>query len=332
MNSQLSTPIDADISKPSGSLAERLDPAIGETSTMMGAMLAELVRRALRGSVLAIDEELQGHVAQKVDSNIADRLPAIEQSAAEVADRTARMAATEVATEEVRALEHRTQESYQQLSQVLEQTAESSQRTVTETAVNLTSRIELAEKRAEETIQHTAEELTVRIEETEKQAQETTLETARGLSRQIEEAQKRAEETAQTLISRQVEDLLDRSRKATTQLKERLSLLDSMTSGLGKQLLDEASERKAEQIALRAEVEQKTVTVLHELKQFVQQVERERRAGEEVLRKEWRQALSEAGKTSEALGARVAELEKPRGMRALWLRLFGRKKKALAQS
>ena len=76
---------------------------------MMGAMMTELLRRTLRGSVRQIDEELQGEVAQKVDATIADRLPAIEQSAAAAADKTAREAATEVAVEEVHALEQQRQ-------------------------------------------------------------------------------------------------------------------------------------------------------------------------------------------------------------------------------
>src|SRR4051812_45118440 len=92
-------------------LVERMDPAIGEATTVMGAMMTELLRRTLRGGVLQIGEQLEGYVAEKVDTTIAERTPAIEQAAAEVAEHTARSAATEVAKEEVQVLEVRTRET-----------------------------------------------------------------------------------------------------------------------------------------------------------------------------------------------------------------------------
>ncbi len=108
MNEQVAPIVENSNAQPLAPLVERLDPSIGELSTMMGAMMTELLRRTLRGSVRQIDEELQGEVAQKVDATIADRLPGIEQSAAAAADKSAREAATEVAFEEVHALEQRT--------------------------------------------------------------------------------------------------------------------------------------------------------------------------------------------------------------------------------
>ncbi len=297
MNDHLSPPVEADARKPVTSLVERLDPAIGETSGVMGAMLTELIRRTLRGSVVQIDEELHGHVSDKVDAVVSERLPYIEQSAAEVADKTARVAATEIATEEVRALEGRTQDSCRTLETKIEETARSAQQVVDETARTLSGRIVEVEQKADHTIASKAHDLATRIEESEKQVTETALETARGLARQIEEAERRANEAAHVEINRQVEDLLDRSRKATALLKERLNLLDSTTSGLGKQLLDEASARKAEQMLLRSEVEKHTT----------------------ALRRE----LEEARKANLELRARVAELEKPRGLRALWLWVVG---------
>ena len=120
------------------SLADRLDPAIGETTSMVGAMLTELLRRTLRGGVVRIGEEMHGYVSEKVDTVIAERKPALEQLAAEVAEHTARTAATEIATEEVHALEQRTQESDRELATQIEATARAAHDKTAETAQTLT--------------------------------------------------------------------------------------------------------------------------------------------------------------------------------------------------
>ncbi|HZU34990.1 MAG TPA: hypothetical protein VFA18_03735, partial [Gemmataceae bacterium] len=83
------------------SLAERMDLSIGEASTVMGSVLTELMRRALRGGIMQMGEQLQDFVGEKVDATIAERTPAVEQAAMEAADKTARTAATEIAREEV---------------------------------------------------------------------------------------------------------------------------------------------------------------------------------------------------------------------------------------
>lgn len=294
MNEHLSPTVEADTDKPLGPLVERLDPAIGELSTVMGAMMTELVRRALRGSVRQIDDELQGQVAQKVDATIAHRLPAIEQSATEVAEKAAREAATEVAVEEVQALEQRSKEVQREL----------------------VGKIEQVEQTAESRLTREAHELASRIEETAKNATLTAEEKARELARLIEEAERRANEAAQAEVARQVEDLLQRSRRTTTEMKDRLQALETTAGTLGKQLLDEAGERKAEQ---KAVVQQ------------LQQQEHARRSAEEQFRRELLHALDEARGQNAALERRVVELEKPRGLRALWAWLSGLwRKKAVA--
>ncbi len=323
MNDYPSPAVEPDSNRPLTPLVERLDPSIGELSTVMGAMMTELLRRTLRGSVKQIDEELQGQVAQKLDATIAHRLPAIEQSAAEAAEKAAREAATEVAVEEVQALEQRAKESERQIVARIEDTARGAERQTAETARELTGKIELAEKKAELTISSRANELTNRIEETAKTVSTTAEEKARELARQIEEAERRANEAAQAEVARQVEDLLQRSRKTTGEMKDRLQVLETTATTLGKQLLDEASDRKAAQIAFRADVDGRLKAVVQQL----QQQEQARRAGEEQFRRELMEALAEARGRAEALEARVAELEKPRGLRALWAWLFHRGKK-----
>src|SRR5690349_12159416 len=116
MNEQPTVPVDRDSSKSSRTLVERMDPAIGEATSVMGAMLTELLRRTLRGGVRQVGDELQAFVAEKVDETIFDRRPVLEQIAHETADKSAREAATEVATEEVRAAEVRLREGDEKLA------------------------------------------------------------------------------------------------------------------------------------------------------------------------------------------------------------------------
>src|SRR5438552_2948323 len=88
-------------------LLERMDDAVGEATTVMGAVLTELLRRTLRGGVSQIGEGLTAYVSDQVDATIADRTPAIEPAAAEIADKTAGTAAAAIVVDEVRALESR---------------------------------------------------------------------------------------------------------------------------------------------------------------------------------------------------------------------------------
>src|SRR5205807_7701394 len=88
-------------------LLERMDPAIGETTSVLGAIMTEFLRRTLRGGVLQIGKELHTFVDEKVDAAIVDRTPGLERTAAEVAENNARSAATEIAHEEVRDMEFR---------------------------------------------------------------------------------------------------------------------------------------------------------------------------------------------------------------------------------
>jgi hypothetical protein len=221
----------------STSLAERLDPAIGEATSVLGAVVTELMRRSLRGGVMRIGDELNGYVGEQVDLVIANRTPVLEQLASTVADKTARLAATEVAAEETRALEQRTVETSRQLSVQIEATGEAARQSTAEAARTLAARIAEAEKQAHEKTLAAAQELTGKIDET------------------------------------------------------------------GKRTLEAAEARLAAEARERA-----------------QQIETAEKRIETAVRAELLQA-------NEALSVRVAELEKPRGLRALFLRLFGRRNK-----
>jgi chromosome segregation ATPase len=239
-----------------------MDSSIGEATTVMGAVMSELLRRTLRGGVLQIGEQLHTYVNEKVDATIADRTPAIEQAAAEVAEHTARSAATEVAVEEVRGLEQRTRQ--------------------------------------------TDKELAAQIEQTARTAQETTSQTARDLVAQLEEAEKRVSETARAELTQRIEDLMQRSREGNVQLRARLKEMEEAIGRLGDQLR----------------------STLDALRQ-----EHARALEEHHIRLS--NDLSGLRQVNQTLNTRLAELEKPRGLRALWLRtrrLFGGRKQKEATS
>ena len=249
MPNDLATQTEPETGKLAVPLLERMDPAIGETTSVLGAIMTEFLRRTLRGGVLQIGKELHTFVDEKVDAAIVDRTPALERTAAEVAEHAARSAATEVAHEEVRALESRTRDAQETLATQIQQVT----------------------RQAQATTQETAKTLANRIDEAKKQAQDAVLETANGLVIQIKEAAKRVGETAHAEVSQKVEDLHERSRQSYVQVYERLD-----------------AQNKANQ-SLKAEIQK-----------LVQQLR--------------------------LVNERLAELEKPRGLRAWLGRVFGRGK------
>jgi chromosome segregation ATPase len=242
--------VESENSKDGLGLLERLDPSIGEATSMVGAMLTELLRRTLRGGVVRIGDEMHGYVSDKVDTAIADRRPGLEQLAADVAEHAARTAATEVATEEVRALEQRTQ----------------------------ASDLDLAGK----------------ITEAARAAEQGTRESAEALTAQIKDSEQRGH----AALHEQVQTLIDRSLERGARLKAKFAEQDNLNASFAKQL---ESARKDLMRTLQ-ENQSKAAEELNTLKQEQQ-----------------------------SLTARLTELEKPRGLRAIWLRLFGRRKAKSAE-
>ncbi len=247
-------------------------------------MMTELLRRALCGSVTTIDDELQVQVAQKVDATVAQRLPKIEQAAAEVADKAARVAATEVTFEGIRSLEQRSKEAERGIVAHIETTARDAEEKITKTAATLSGRIEEVEKNAEQAITTKSNELASSMEQ-------AIVTKGHELATSIEAAERRANELAHAEIARHVEELMARSRKTVSGMKDKLQTLDTTAASLTK---------------------------------GVQQLEKERRRAEEDLRRE----LNTMRQLNETLAARVADLEKPRGLRGLWAKFAGGKAKS----
>jgi hypothetical protein len=130
-----------------------------------------------------------------------------------------------------------------------------------------------------------ARQLAEQIQETERRAVQTTAEAAERLSVKIEGTEKQAAEKAQEL-SQQVEDLSTRSRKGVAYFKGRLKVVEAAILQLDGALKTEKADREAEHTARQTEI-------------------------------------SELRMVNERLTARVTELERPRGLRALFGRVFG---------
>ncbi len=156
----------------------------------------------------------------------------------------------------------------------------------------MTGKIELAEQKAELAIMTKANELTNHIAASARSVTNLAEEQARELARHIEEAERRANEAAQAEATRQVDDLLQRSKKTTAGLRDRIQALEAGTADLAKNVVDLAATRQAEDQKL-------TEALTNAMRTMIDRVEKEERA---------RLAADER---AEALTRRVAELEKP---------------------
>jgi hypothetical protein len=273
-SSTKATPTPLDIAAP---LASSLDLAIGEATTVMGAMVTELVRRSLRGGVLKIGEQLETYVGERVDQTIAERRPVIEQTASAVAEQTAYTTAAKLVGEEVYALEQRATEADRALVGQIEAAERRTHEAGEESARRLSAEIE--EKR-----QH----LATRIDEVDQHAIQMTDEKARELTGQIEATAKRVSETAE--IAQRVQAIMERAKEGTARIKASIQAVADLTAELGKRLDAERQARQTEYAAVR---------------------NLERNLTDELRR------------TNDELSARVAELERPRGLRRLYLWLVG---------
>jgi hypothetical protein len=208
MSTDLSTQTDSDSGKLAVPLLEKMDPAIGETTSVLGAIMTEFLRRTLRGGVLQIGKELHSFVDEKVDAAIVDRTPGLERAAADVADHTARSAATEIAHEEVRALESRTRDAHESLTSQIQETKKLAHETVLESAKNLAVQIKDAAKRVGDTahaeVNQKVEELHERSRQSYAQVQErldSHDKAAQTLLRHFQEEQKNRKAEIQKLTN-----------------------------------------------------------------------------------------------------------------------------------
>jgi hypothetical protein len=139
----------------------------------------------------------------------------------------------------------------------------------------------------------------------EKRALEATGEAARDLAGQIERAEQRVSESTSSLLGRELEQLQERARGTAATLREGLRALDQKATRLSEELAAERAARKDEQARAAGACQQRL----------------------EEAEARWQAHALELRKENQLLAARLAELEKPRGLWALLGRIFSRRKK-----
>jgi hypothetical protein len=179
-------------------------------------------------------------------------------------------------------------------SAVAEQTAHTTAaKLVGEEVYSLEQRTTEADRALAGQIEEKRQELTMRIDEGDQRAMQMTHEKARELTGQIETTAKRVSEAAHNEIGLRVKELMDRAKEGSVKIKASIQAVADLATELGKRLDSEQQARQTEQAAVR---------------------DLERRLTDE---------LCELRRTNDELSARVAALERPRGLRRLWLWLVG---------
>jgi hypothetical protein len=174
----------------------------------------------------------------------------------------------------------------------------------TEASRALAGQIEEAERRTHEAAEEKAnrlsteveekhQQLATRIDEGDQRAIQVTHEKAQELTGQIEATAKRVSEAAHAEIGLRVQEMMDRAKAGTVRLKERIQAVADLTTELGQRLDAERQARETQDAAVRD------------------------------LERSLTDKLRELCRTNDELSTRVAELDRPRGLRRLWLWLVG---------
>lgn len=201
-------------------LVDQMDPAIGEASSVMGAMATEMIRRSLRGGVLQIGRELTGYVSQQVEQEIVEQRPLIERTAAE--------AATEAARGEVDAVRQAANEQGQQLAARIEEASRQAHERAETVARDLEGRLDEASRQTHEKIETVAKV----IDDTARHSNEATTSLARTLETEVAAVQARTLDSARKEFTTEIEAFKERARQATVKIKDRLDKLDTTSAQL----------------------------------------------------------------------------------------------------
>ena len=216
-SSTKATPTPLDIAVP---LVGSLDQAIGEATTVMGAMVTELMRRSLRGGVLKIGEQLETYVGECVGQTIAERLPFIEQTASAVAEQTAYSTAAKLVGEEVYALEQRTAEAGRALAGQIEEAERRTREAAEEKARGLSAEIAQRVK----AIMDRAKEGTARIKASIQAVADLTAELGKRLD--AERQARQTEHAAVRDLERNLTDELRELRRTNDEMSARVAGLE----------------------------------------------------------------------------------------------------------
>jgi hypothetical protein len=306
-----------------------IDTAVEETTAGVGALVTQLIRHSLYHTAHSLQDRLNGMVHDRLEVAVSETLPEIKRSAEEVADQVSARRANEVAQQHVEALETRTQvriaeaeqaagNAVRQVQEVVNETAEgltgriaATEQKVHETAQTLVGRIDESEQQTRDAVRATAADLTARLEQTSQQVEAGDAGVRGDLTDQIRQAEARVQETTAALVSREIDHLRQKSKGTVAALRQDIAALGERAAGLEgtlRQVLDR----------------------LHTEEEKRRRLEEEAQQALALFKKEARRRFEELDNENKGLWARVTELEKPRGLRALWQWLFGRRKQPAA--
>ncbi len=277
------------------SLLDRLDPAIGDASAGIGALLTELVRRSLRGGVSNIDHHLLDFAHEQVHTAVESQLPKLQEFATEVAETQARQvsqAVTQEIAETLQATDARLTHALSQTQQEITANISQTESRVLEKSSAVAAAVDLLEAATRQS----ASELETRIVA----VRDETTATMRTFETDLRESSKRSWEKVKT----QLEELRGQT-AAIPDVAGRVSLTEN-----GQQQLQQ---RLAQ---MQTEYEQQRQGLLSQLHAALNHCE---------------SLSSRLDATNEAytvLTARLEELERPRGFRAWIQKLRGGKAKS----
>lgn len=275
-------------------LVERMDSAIGDASTSIGMMMAELVRRSLRGGVGEISSSIHVYAAEQVDTAVERAMPALNQSVEQLATETSQRITDQVArqlNDELRSVENRTSEQSQVLAARITEEANS--------VLEVVNRVAGESKEASETTARELKELNVRARNGYKK------------------------------VSAEIQILHEAKASLERQLAEAIVKLQAANAELSdlKSLLRNEQEQHAQ---TRRTFESSLQTTRQQLNQALEQTRQELTETREQLQQTSSSAdsqLTQLHGLCAQFQSRLEELERPRGIKALFSRLTGGGKK-----
>lgn len=320
-------------------LVDRMDSAIGEASTSIGMIMSELVRRSLRGGVNDIAGGIQDYAREQVSTAIDDMMPTVSRAVEELAETTShRIAneATEKLSEELRIVEARTSgrigdEIKSVESRTTEKIHEEIKGSEARTSEKLGEEIRVLEARATEK----SELIAARVKE-EADAALAVVQIA------VSESRDRAETTAQDLkdLHQRAKDSWKKMQSELQTIHEARTLLDQRVAEAATTLQDLRQQLEREQQS-HGETRSQLQSTAQELSKTVgslasaqDQLGRTQKALQ-ATREELRQLHEQSGQRQQSLeqlcrtfAGRLEELERPRGLKALFSRFSGGAKKS----
>ncbi len=276
-------------------LVERMDSAIGEASTSIGMMMAELVRRSLRGGVGEISSSIHDYAAEQVETAVVRAMPSLNQSVEQLATETSQRITDQVArqlNDELRTVESRTTEQTQVLAARITEEANS--------VLEVVNRVAGESREASETRAREIQELNVRARN--------------GYKKVSAEIQILHE--AKASLERQLADAIEKLRAADTELTD-------LKTRLRLEQEQHAQTRQAFEASLQTTRQQ-----LNQSLQMTQQELGETRQQLQHLNERSAEQLTQWNDVCAQFQSRLEELERPRGIKAFFSRLTGGGKKS----